>query len=114
MRETGHNHEKKAQQWLEKQGCHLIANNFHCRYGEIDLIMRQNSILLFVEVRYRKHPHFGYAHETICTKKQQRIIRSCKYFLQKKPQWNNYLMRYDVVAIQGQQALWIPGAFSEY
>ena len=58
MRKLGYSAEKQAQRWLEQQGCRLVAHNFYCRYGEIDLIMQQDSILLFIEVRFRMHRTF--------------------------------------------------------
>lgn len=45
--------------FLQKQGCEPVARNWHCRAGEIDLVVRQGELLLFVEVRYRKSKRFG-------------------------------------------------------
>jgi len=111
MRELGFTMEQRAKSWLESQGCKRITNNFNCRYGEIDLIMLDHTILLFIEVRYREKNQFGGAHSSINSRKKTAIIRSSQIFLQKNPQWQNYFMRYDVVTIQGDQWTWIKGAF---
>ena len=47
--------EDAALAFLLSQGCKLIARNWHCAYGEIDLIVKNGNMILFVEVKYRKN-----------------------------------------------------------
>ena len=60
--------------YLQQNGLRLLARNYRCRSGEIDLIMRDGEYLVFVEVRYRKREAFGSAAETVSSSKRARII----------------------------------------
>lgn len=51
--------EDAALAFLQSQGCTLLARNWHCAYGEIDLIVKNGGMILFVEVKYRKNRQFG-------------------------------------------------------
>lgn len=108
--------EKIAQIYLEQQGLKHLCSNYHSRLGEIDIIMfdTRNEQTVFVEVRYRQSAQYGGALYSVTRAKQQRIIKTAKYYLQQ----NDPLLsgRFDVVAIEGniegQYHLdWIPNAF---
>ncbi len=58
---TGDHAELLACRYLQRHGLRLLTRNFHCRRGEIDLIMRDGDSLVFVEVRYRQQVRFGRA-----------------------------------------------------
>lgn len=73
--------ERWAAQHLQQQGLLLVAQNYRSRYGEIDLIMRDGAVLVFVEVRLRSNPHFGGAAASIDGHKQQRLIRTAQHYL---------------------------------
>ena len=60
--------------YLQKQKLKLITRNYSCRYGEIDLIMRDKASLVFVEVRYRAKTNFCHPIETIRYSKQKKVI----------------------------------------
>ena len=112
---TGALGELKAQQWLEQQGLTLITRNWHCRYGELDLVMQDQEVLVFVEVRYRKHQRFGGAEFSVDRRKQQRITQAAQCFLQLEPAWANTPCRFDVVALSTLESYeglnWIRNAF---
>ncbi|MCB1758304.1 MAG: YraN family protein [Gammaproteobacteria bacterium] len=113
-RERGARAETRALGFLSRQGLVLVERNFRCREGEIDLIMFARETLVFVEVRWRSHPDFGSAAESVTTKKQLRIMRAARHFLQLHKQWRNHACRFDVIAMDGcnQAALeWIKDAF---
>ena len=57
--------EDVACSFLQRNGLSLVERNYHCRYGEIDLIMHDDDTLVFVEVRYRNSNKFGDAAESI-------------------------------------------------
>lgn len=52
--QIGQKAEENALQFLLNQGFQLIVQNYHCQFGEIDLIVFKNELLVFVEVRQRK------------------------------------------------------------
>lgn len=111
---TGDDAEQLACDYLTTRGLQLLGRNFHCRGGEIDLIMRHGDSLVFVEVRYRRHTTYGRAAETVSPGKQQRIIRCAQYYISRHRQWNA-AARFDVVGIEGQPGRlhidWIRDAF---
>ena len=97
---TGDHAETIACRFLQQRGLVLITRNFRCRRGEIDLIMRDDDSLVFVEVRYRQKNHFGHAAETVSKTKQGRIIHCARVYLGRADAWNEPA-RFDVVSIEG-------------
>lgn len=93
--------ENIAGNYLKQQGLTTVKSNFFSRRGEIDLIMRDNEYLVFIEVRYRKQSNYGHPLETITYSKQQKILKTIQYFLLKHPQLNSLPCRIDAVAISG-------------
>lgn len=111
---TGRQAEQQARAYLEQQGLKLAASNWHCRAGELDLVMHDHSTLVFVEVRYRNSLRYGTAAETVNHRKQQKIIRAAQYYLQKNPSTKN--CRFDIIAVSpgcsGNRVEWIRNAFT--
>ncbi|MGE3919732.1 MAG: YraN family protein [Gammaproteobacteria bacterium] len=85
--------------YLTKQGLRLITKNFICKLGEIDLIMEDKMNLVFVEVRYRRNNYYGDSQETVDYNKQQRLIRTSSYYLQKNKAYLKRNVRFDVIAL---------------
>ncbi len=108
--------EALAEQYLIKQGLHCINKNFSNRQGEIDLIMRDQQTLVFVEVKYRQNNHFGGAISAISRQKQQKI-KQCAIFYLQHVGLNEYNTpcRFDVITLQGNientQITWLKNAF---
>lgn len=100
-REQGEYTESLACKFLEDKGFKLIERNFHCRLGEIDLIMQDNNNLVFVEVRYRRSNNFGSGAESITYNKQSKLIKTASVYLQQHAKLNKYPSRFDVVSITG-------------
>ena len=95
---SGSDAEQLACEYLQQQTLHLVTKNYHSRRGEIDLIMQEQQILVFVEVRYRKSSRFGSALESVNRQKQQKIIATASHYLmQNNEHYSAY--RFDVVAI---------------
>lgn len=90
--------ESAAQQYLERRGLSLITGNFRTRAGEIDLVMRHSSTLVFVEVRQRTNARYGGAAASVTPVKQQRIRRTALIFLQQNPCYRDMPCRFDVIA----------------
>jgi len=114
---TGNKAEEIAFNYLSAKGLLLVEKNFRSRYGEIDLIMREGEILIFVEVRYRNTDRYGDGAESVTTAKQNRIIRTANHFLTIRKLDNN-LCRFDVVSASNlgnskMQIEWIKDAFEE-
>jgi putative endonuclease len=110
-REQGLLAERLALRFLSKQGLKLIDQNYHCRGGEIDLIMQDGDTLVFVEVRYRKSNAFGSAVETVNYTKQQRIIHTAQHYIQAKQKYS-FNCRFDIVGINdNNQIEWLKDAF---
>jgi putative endonuclease len=82
-------------------GLKLLVRNFHCRYGEIDLIMQDGAAIVFVEVRFRKHGRFASAAASVDARKQGKLLRTAAHYLRKHPQFRNAPARFDVVALDG-------------
>jgi putative endonuclease len=107
--------EQAALGFLESRGLGLVARNYRCRLGEIDLVMRDGAELVFVEVRARAHRDFGGAAGSINAAKQRRLTAAARHFLMTHPDSARLPARFDVVAISstgGDNALrWIRAAF---
>ncbi|MEZ5476163.1 MAG: YraN family protein [Thiolinea sp.] len=109
-REIGLQAEELACRYLQARGLHLLMRNYRLRIGEIDLVFRDQTHVVFVEVRYRKSNQFGGALFSIDARKQQKLIRTAQHYIQ---QYQVELpVRFDVVAISGQDHIqWLPNAF---
>ena len=103
--------EQLAYNYLIAQGLQPITNNYQCRVGEIDLIMRDGSFIVFIEVRSRTAKTFGSAAASISLVKQQKILKTAAYFLMYK--YQDVPSRFDVLSIDGknQKINWIKNAF---
>lgn len=97
--------EDRALAYLCQQGLTLVERNFLCKAGEIDLIMRHDAHLVFVEVRRRASRRFGGAAASITPAKQQRLLRAAQFYLLRLSQAPP--CRFDVVAIDGSALHWM-------
>ncbi len=95
--QQGEDAELASFHYLKTQGLKLIETNFRCRHGEVDLIMLDKKILVFVEVRFRKNDRFGGGLESITTSKQNKLRKTAELYLQKHSQYEN--ARFDVVSM---------------
>jgi putative endonuclease len=108
---SGNLAEARARHHLEQQGMTALAANWNCRVGELDLVMRDGSTVVFVEVRYRARGDFGGALESIDRAKQRRIARTANAWLQRHGR-GEPPCRFDVVAVDGAGTIeWIADAF---
>lgn len=81
MIDAGKAAEALAAAYLQQRGLQLLERNYLCRFGEIDLIMRDGSELVFVEVRLRTNAKFGGAGASITSSKQQKLARTAQHYL---------------------------------
>ena len=115
-KKTGDDAERIAERFLTRHSLKLVARNYRCRYGEIDLIMQDCESLVFVEVRLRKplrgKVDFGGALASITTSKQAKIIATAQHYLAGMRQLPP--CRFDVVLLNGLNVTnveWLKGAF---
>ena len=102
---VGNDAEGIALSYLLNKGLRLITKNFYSRFGEIDIIMRDAEYIVFVEVRKRSGG-FDHALESITYTKQQKLIRTAKYYLSKIGY--DVCCRFDVIAIDhGNNCNWL-------
>lgn len=110
----GQKAEDMACGYLIKQGLKLIARNYRCKTGEIDLIMKDRECVVFVEVRYRKKQGFGSSAESVTWLKQKKLIRTANYYLVSCKIWSKVSCRFDVLAMDSSDlnaVQWIKDAF---
>ncbi|MFQ6350798.1 YraN family protein [Pseudomonas sp. R11F] len=98
--QSGKDAELQALQYLQRQGLRLLAQNWLCKRGELDLVMLDGDTVVFVEVRYRKHAQWGGALASIDGRKRQKLILAAQVFLQAEHRWADSPCRFDVVAIE--------------
>ena len=100
MNERGKCAEDIASSFLRKKGYKIIERNFHCYFGEIDIIAENENYLVFVEVKYREGDGFGGAIGAVTPAKQIKLKKTAQYYLQK--QRKEPLVRFDVVLLRGE------------
>ncbi len=113
-RRKGLRYEQIALNFLEQQGLINLESNYHCRFGEIDLIMQDQQTICFIEIKYRKTMAFGGAAYAISKTKQQNLIKSAMCYIKSGSAQTDY--RFDALLLQGQpdgkhEFNWIQNAF---
>lgn len=104
--------EARAQHHLEQRGLKLVARNWRCPGGELDLVMRDQDTLVLVEVRKRSRSDYGDAFASVHGRKRGRLIHAAKLFLAAHPQYARSPVRFDVVAVDGSDTVeWLTAAF---
>lgn len=112
MIHKGSDAENLAAIFLGQNKLRLVARNYRCRFGEIDLIMQDDDTLVFVEVRMRSSDHYGGAAASITPRKQAKLIQTARYYLSQQD--NDMLCRFDAILISGNSEIeWIQNAFDE-
>ena len=113
----GLHYENQAKSYLVRHGLALLEQNYHCRFGEIDLIMLQQEVLCFIEVKYRNSIAYGGAASAISTQKQKKIVKTALFFIAQNDKLKQHSMRFDALLMQQQadnespDIDWIQNAF---
>lgn len=110
-RKTGTEKEEIATEFLKSNGMRILEKNFRCRQGEIDIIGIHKGYLTFVEVKYRKDEKLGFPEEAVHIQKQRKICDVARRYLYLKRCSVTQPVRFDVVAICGEQIKWYQNAF---
>jgi putative endonuclease len=105
--------EAMAAAFLEGRGLTIVARNYSCRMGEIDLVARDGAITVFVEVRKRASAAYGGAAASITAAKKLKLTRTARHYLSQLPTLPQ--CRFDAVLIQGEppRIEWVRNAFGE-
>ena len=93
--------EDAALAFAQKAGLKLVARNFHCRYGEIDLVLLDGETLVFTEVRYRHDAAHGDGTASVGPTKQRKLVQTAQIFLQNHPRFAGLPCRFDVIGCSG-------------
>ena len=94
---TGRWGEETAAAYLRRRHYTIVAANYRCRLGEIDLIAENRDYLVFVEVKRRKNDAYAEAKEFVTAAKQQRVMRAAQLWLQQNE--TELQPRFDVIEI---------------
>ena len=97
-RALGKKGEVVARAFLERRGVRILAANYTCAAGEIDLIGREREALLFIEVKTRTSDAFGPPQLAVHQRKQRQIVRAAQWFLAER-RLSEVACRFDVVAV---------------
>lgn len=114
MTSRGQAAEALALQFLQQRGLKLIAQNYRCRFGEIDLVMRDGATVVFTEVRLRTSNAFGGAAASVTAQKQRKIVLAARHYLSELK--HAPTCRFDVTLLDDMnvdRVEWIKNAFSE-
>lgn len=95
----GNEGEQIACDFLQKQGCRILERNYRCRRGEVDLIVRDGSVVVFVEVKARKSDRYGEPELTVDRRKQRKISIAALHYLSRKGLMDADA-RFDVVVVK--------------
>lgn len=108
--------ERAALRELERNGLRLRAANVRYRGGELDLVMDDRDVLVFVEVRYRRGAGFGGGVSSVDARKRIKLAHAAGLYLSSKPGLATRPCRFDVVAVSGSEDAprfeWIRNAFT--
>ena len=111
-RKKGAEYEQVAAGYLRRFGVQILECNYRNRKGEIDLIGRDGAYTVFFEVKYRRNDKMGAPAEAVNYAKQKTICRVADYYRMTHGMGEFSAVRYDVVAIEGEEITWYKNAFS--
>ncbi len=101
----GRRGERKAARYCRRKGYKIVARNYHCSAGEIDLIALDNQEIVFVEVKTQTDRSFGDPEEKVNWDKQRCLARAARYFLQETHS-EDRPCRFDVLAVVRNGRKW--------
>ena len=90
--------ERIAEQYLKRKGYKLVERNYRCSAGEVDLIVLDRRVIVFVEVKTRTGHGFGTPLEAVQPRKQRKMMQAAQFFLTQK-KLHQRDARFDVVGI---------------
>ena len=109
-RALGADGEELAARWYEANGYEVVARNWRCRQGELDLVARRGRTFVFCEVKSRTTAAFGTPAESVTREKRQRLRVLASRWLDESPVRPTSI-RFDVASVLGGRLEVIEGAF---
>lgn len=106
----GEKGERLAEKFLKKQGYSVLERNYKTYYGEADLIVSKDGVIIFVEVKTRTNTEFGAPSDAVDIHKQNRYRRICEYFFYER-KFDNVEVRFDVIEVYNGEINHIIDAF---
>ena len=103
--------EARALEYLQGQGLRLLARNWRCKLGELDLVMQDGDTVAVIEVRSRSRTDYGAAAETVDHRKQAKLVRATRLWLARRPELAEQPLRFDVVTLDAGALEWRREAF---
>ena len=100
---TGLAGQEAAEKFLQNKGYEVLARNYRVKTGEIDLILRDGTYIVFAEVKFRKSLEYGFPREAVNHIKQQRIIKTALHYLTRYNLTENDI-RFDVIEVLQQHS----------
>ena len=94
----GKDGERIAETYLKKRGCKIVQRNYRCAVGELDLIVVDRGVIVFVEVKTRSGLGYGGPLEAVAHRKQRKMIQVAQYFLNENKLASRD-SRFDVIGI---------------
>jgi len=102
--------EAAAARWYEARGGTVVARNWRCAGGELDLVVREGSTIVFCEVKARTTSAFGSPLEAVTVAKQRRLRRLAAQWLDQSDHRPAHI-RFDVAGVLGGRLEMVEGAF---
>lgn len=96
--------------WYRRAGYEVLARNWRCPEGELDLVLRARGTVVFCEVKTRSSDRFGLPAEAVTAAKQRRLRVLATRFLREHPQ-RGATPRFDVASVMGDHVEVLEGAF---
>ncbi|MFH1282780.1 MAG: YraN family protein [bacterium] len=100
-----------AKRFLLDAGFKILATNWKSKLGEIDIIARESTTIVFVEVKNRSNFGFGFGEEAVNKLKQQKIIRAAISYI-KQNLLEDHDFRFDVIVVQNRKINYYKDAYS--
>ena len=113
-RQTGTRWEDEAARFLTQCGLRIKELNFRSRFGEIDIIAKDDEFFVFVEVKYRKNTRKGMPFEAVNTAKQARIYRTAQWYIKEHHLSSERKYRFDVLSVLDGKITHIRNAFGGF
>ncbi|WP_281887667.1 YraN family protein [Paenibacillus sp. YYML68] len=99
-KQRGARGEAAALQHIQKQGFRVLAHNWRCRSGELDIVAEDDGALVIIEVRTRNmSERFGTPFESVNARKQLQLIRTAQVFVHEQRK-HAMQMRFDVISVR--------------
>ncbi len=97
--------EDMAVQALREAGYSIRDRNFHCRWGELDIVACRGREMVFVEVKTRTSSEFGQPHESVTSAKRERIKKAARFYVAQQKE-EDFTYRFDVICVSFDRGRW--------